>query len=556
MSAARSQGGDRLREYSFDELRSSRILYDRDPPPLMFIALGVIIVLLGGIVLWACVNEKTEVVNTSGIVSVEGREYYSSSVSGTVVEMTVMEGMRVSEGDVVMKLDAGDLVRQLDLYRNLEQLYKSYADGYSVAIQKLSQFDPAKSVGAKDSNRNPFDSEKEQEFYSIYQVYLDSIRSIELAHSSTDSSSDEVKKVVNQAIADLNATMIQYQAQYEQLSAQERYYGSIDSAYEKALKALNDYTPGKAIPVNPFTPSDFLFLSFQNTIDALDSTADDSVRTEIKKVSIEGYNDQRAQNRPILESYSAQASYYSSLVSDYSGMIAKLNGPGYGLISGKNPYQSIDRCYPIYQTIIDSIEVVKKKHSGAETLKASRQRAVDQAIAEMSMTRSQYSSQYSQNRDQAALYQKMVDDSSFTSYADGYVHFQPGLEKGSTVTPGQMLFTVSPELGADNCIVTVYLPSVSRAYVSEGDEVEITFPGIDKNDYGNISGTLESISSDSSLDSSGNLVYECKVRPEATEFTDGRGKTVKVIQGMPANVGIHYEQATWFDWAVRMLGLD
>ena len=243
-----------MREYSFDELRSSRILYDRDPPPLMFIALGVIIVLLGGIVLWACVNEKTEVVNTSGIVSVEGREYYSSSVSGTVVEMTVMEGMRVSEGDVVMKLDAEDLIRQLDLYRNLEQLYKSYADGYSVAIQKLSQFDPAKSVGAIDSNRNPFDSEKEQEFYSIYQVYLDSIRSIELAHSSTDSSSDEVKKVVNQAIADLNATMIQYQAQYEQLSAQERYYGSIDSAYEKALKALNDYTPGNAIPVNPFTP--------------------------------------------------------------------------------------------------------------------------------------------------------------------------------------------------------------------------------------------------------------------------------------------------------------
>lgn len=205
---------------------------------------------------------------------------------------------------------------------------------------------------------------------------------------------------------------------------------------------------------------------------------------------------------------------------------------------------------------MDSIDSVHAEHSGSPSVETVRSRVVVQAIAEMATNRSQYDIQYSQNRDQAEIYRKMISDSDFRAGIEGYVHIMPGLEKGVTVSAGQILFTISPKLSDENCMIDVILPSASRPYVSIGDEVEVTFAGIDRNDYGNISGTLVSIGSDSTTDSFGNVVYQCKVKVDSVHFTDGRGKSAEVVQGMMANVAIHYEQTTWFEWAVRMMGFD
>lgn len=550
-----------MRTYTIEEVNEARLLYDRDPPKIAYLTVVLLIVLIAGVIVWSCVNEKTEIVNATGVVYADGREYYSSSVTGTVGEIVVQEGSSVDIDDVIIRLDSGDLQKQLELYSNLESLYQAYSERYTIAIYNLGRYDTSKSVGSCDANKNPFDPKVDPEFHSIYQVYLDSISRSESEYRSADTLKDEVALAINQSVSQLNSTKLQYQATYNEHNAQRTYYQGIDDAYDKAIDALTEYTVGGTIPSNPFTSSDFLYASFQNVLDSLKEAADDDVKKDIRTSALNNYADLRSQNKLSLDLYSSQASHYGSLVSDYEDMITHLNrfNTSYGVDAvsdNKNPYSASDGRYSIYQSVLDSIDSIHTKHSGDISLKTTRSRVIDQAIAEMTSNRSQYDIQYSQNHDQAEIYRKMISDSEFKAGMDGYVHIMPGLEKGVTVSSGQVLFTISPKLTDENCMIDVVLPSASRSYISEGDEVEISFAGVDGNDYGNIRGTLVSIGSDSTTDPSGNVTYQCKVKADAVHFTDGRGKSVDVIQGMIAQIGIRYEQTTWFDWAVRMLGFD
>ncbi len=548
-----------MKEYTIGELSRSRLLYDRNPPPLMLITAAIIIALVAGMLVWACVTEKTEVVNAAGIVSVEDVEYHSSTVAGMIASIEVEEGSPVGVGDPVIRLDTGELEKQLEAYSSLESLYLTYSDGYSKAIESLQSFDASSAVGSCESNRNPFCSE--DLLYSTYQVYLDSISRVESEHSSAASLAEAVEETVNQALRDLYSAKIQYEASYSQYSAQEKYFKGLDEDYAKAIDALTAYAVEGPVPSNPFSSGDAPYLSFRNVLDALNAAADDDSRSAIRDAALEDYCSLRAQNAPSLSLYSSQASFYEALVSEYSDMIFELRGfdasskPG-SSSSNSNPYPSGDRRHPIYQAILDSIDSVHREHSSEASLKESRQRIVSQALAELSSAKSQYDVQYTQSRSQADIYRKMIEDSEFRAGSEGIVHIMSGLEVGTMVSSGQALFTVSPELNAETCTITVYLPSASRAHVSVGDDVRVTFEGIDGNEYGTIRGELVSIGADSTRDSAGNVIYECVVKPDSVRFQDRTGKIVEAVQGMTAKVSIHYEQTTWIEWAKHLLGLD
>lgn len=548
-----------MKEYMLGELSRSRLLYDRNPPPLMLMTAAIIIVLVAGILVWACVTEKTEVVNAVGIVSVDDVEYHSSTVAGMISSIEVEEGSAVGAGDPVIRLDTGELEKQLEVHSSLEALYKSYSDGYAKAISSLGSFDASSAVGSCERNRNPF--EKDDPLRSTYQVYLDSISRIESEHSSGTSLTEAVEETINQALRDLQSVKVQYEASYSQYSAQKEYFEGLDKDYEKAIDILTAYVVGDPVPSNPFSSGDAAYPSFRNVLDALNSVADDDSRSAIKDEALKNYSDLRAQNAPSLSLYSSQASFYGSLVSEYSDMISRLRGfdasskPG-STSSNGNPYTSDDRRHPIYQAILDSIDSVHREHSSDVSLKESRQRVVSQALAELSSAKAQYDVQYTQSRSQADIYRKMIEDSEFRAESEGTVHIMSGLEVGTVVSSGQVLFTVSPELDAETCTISVHLPSASRAYVSVGDDVRVTFEGIDGNEYGTIRGELVSIGADSTRDSAGNVIYECEVRPDSVRFQDRTGKSVEVVQGMTAKVSIHYEQTTWIEWAKHLLGLD
>lgn len=303
-----------MRSYSIKEVNRTRLLYDRDPPKIAYIAVVLLIVLIAGAIAWACVNEKTEVVNTTGIVYADGREYYSSSVAGTIGDIAVDEGSEVGADDVIISLDSGDLQKQLDLYINLEAHYQAYSERYAFAICMLGKYDTSKSVGSCEANMNPFDPEEEPEFHSIYQVYLDSISRAESEYRSANTLEDDVSLTISQAVSQLNSTKLQYEATYNEYDAQRTYYQGIADAYSKAIDTLTSFSVGDPIPANPFTSSDFLYLSFRNVLDALKDAADDNTRKTIRSNALDIYTDIRSQNVLSLTMCSSQASHYGSLV--------------------------------------------------------------------------------------------------------------------------------------------------------------------------------------------------------------------------------------------------
>ena len=168
------------RIYTFNELKKSKLIYDRKPP-----AFGVIITLLTlafvvGAILWACFSVKTYVVRATGLVTDDTKINVMNSVAGEVKTIEVVEGQEVSEGDVILTLDTFQTDLQIAQLQAMVDLY----DTYITNTQKLISFVNDYSIEDENTQINPFDSSVDEEvrFYSdveLMKVYGQSLASQE-----------------------------------------------------------------------------------------------------------------------------------------------------------------------------------------------------------------------------------------------------------------------------------------------------------------------------------------------------------------------------------------
>ena len=78
-----------MKEYTLDELTSSRIQYDKNPPGFMKWIILVIALLLIGIIILASFTYKTEVVRTSSIITSSNKVSVQSPTQGKIEKIYV-----------------------------------------------------------------------------------------------------------------------------------------------------------------------------------------------------------------------------------------------------------------------------------------------------------------------------------------------------------------------------------------------------------------------------------------------------------------------------------
>lgn len=148
-----------------NELKDSKILYEKDLPPFGYFILLMVCILMVAVVLWGITNNKPFIVKGTGIVESPSKNYVMSPITGVISKVQASEGDYVEKGDVLFQIKSLDVEIQNDQLEAQKKIYEEQITQY----EKL-----AKSI--KD-NTNYFDKSNEGEslYYSQFEEYRSKI---------------------------------------------------------------------------------------------------------------------------------------------------------------------------------------------------------------------------------------------------------------------------------------------------------------------------------------------------------------------------------------------
>ena len=89
---------------SLDEIRESRILFDKNPPAFGYILITVVAVFLIVAVVWSIKTPKVYTIQAQGTVTNDESNYVMCSYTGEILDSNMEEGALVEAGDVLFTI--------------------------------------------------------------------------------------------------------------------------------------------------------------------------------------------------------------------------------------------------------------------------------------------------------------------------------------------------------------------------------------------------------------------------------------------------------------------
>lgn len=162
---------------TFDQLKDSRLLYEKKLPAYGYIILLTILALIIITVVWSLKTPKIYMIKSSGVIQSPNKNYVMSPFTGEIMDMKISEGVYVEEGEVLFT------VKSLDLDLQSEQL-NGQKEIYEKQITQLKKL-----VKSIEDNTNYFSTSKEEDklYYNQYEAYQSQIAQQELDVSTYQS---------------------------------------------------------------------------------------------------------------------------------------------------------------------------------------------------------------------------------------------------------------------------------------------------------------------------------------------------------------------------------
>jgi len=182
-----------MKFYSKNELKTSRVFFDKNPPQFMTLFIIIVfIILIFGIFISASVI-KPYIVKASGTVVAENTHYISVNVSGSIDQIYVESGQSVKAGDLLFSITSG--MNGLESKIVLEQISE-----LEELLDVIDKFE--KSLNTKKNLLNK--RGKELEYYSLVEYYLDILKIEEYQKNLTLKDLEEKKEQKNKIVTEIN----------------------------------------------------------------------------------------------------------------------------------------------------------------------------------------------------------------------------------------------------------------------------------------------------------------------------------------------------------------
>ncbi len=134
-----------MKLYKIDDLKNSRIFFDKRPPKFLTIfIISVFFILIGA--LWICtVLPKNYIVEAQGTVTTEDNKYVGALSEGSVIEIKKQENEWIEKGDILFTISTGSegvqseaIEKQLDQANEKQKAMDLYEKSLSEGINYLS----------------------------------------------------------------------------------------------------------------------------------------------------------------------------------------------------------------------------------------------------------------------------------------------------------------------------------------------------------------------------------------------------------------------------------
>lgn len=219
-----------------NELRDSKLLYDKNPPPLGYALLVIVAVFMAALVVWSLNAPKTYLTIGSGTVQSTDKTYVMSYYSGSITELNISEGSYVNEGDVLARVKSTDIDLQQEQLEGQMKIYQTQLDQYNKLVRSIQ--DDVNYFDETDPNDQPY--------YYQYENYQSQV-----AQNSFDASAYEnygytdaqIQSLIEQnqnKIAQIHYTYLQSAA--EQVTALQSQIASLQAQLDALSTGADDYS--------------------------------------------------------------------------------------------------------------------------------------------------------------------------------------------------------------------------------------------------------------------------------------------------------------------------
>lgn len=145
-----------------------------------------------------------------------------------------------------------------------------------------------------------------------------------------------------------------------------------------------------------------------------------------------------------------------------------------------------------------------------------------------------------------------ANDYYITATTSGTVHMDTPYKEGMVVGAGSVLCSIASENSEYEIISYVSLND--RPLLNVGDKCTIAVTGLIQSVYGTLTGTVTAIDSD--VTSSDTVsAYKLTIKPDSTYLVSNSGNQVSISNGMSVETRIQYDEITYFDYVMEILGV-
>lgn len=210
---------------SINDLKDSRLLFEKDLPPFGYILVAIIALALIGVIIWSTVTPKASVIKGKGLVESSNKNLIMAAYSGEITRFNISEGSFVEEGDILFTIKNADLELQQEQIRGQIEVYEDI-------VTQLRRLEASIMEG-----KNHFDlsDPHDRQYYNRYEAYMSQVRQNDVdatmykSYGYTDAqieaeykkSSAKVSELYHSTLAGINEQITQYESEMEKLLIQE-----------------------------------------------------------------------------------------------------------------------------------------------------------------------------------------------------------------------------------------------------------------------------------------------------------------------------------------------
>lgn len=99
---------------TLNELKDSRLLYDKNVPGFTYIILIAVTALIISVVIWGILTPKIDIIKAPGTIQSINKNYVMVPYSGEIVNINIEEGTYAENGDVLLTIKSTELIYRLN----------------------------------------------------------------------------------------------------------------------------------------------------------------------------------------------------------------------------------------------------------------------------------------------------------------------------------------------------------------------------------------------------------------------------------------------------------